>query len=121
MDWEDDTGHSFRITHQFLDLKWRHKNSSLLHVCMIPMPPRERNLNLDVFVEQWANDYTVCNSRSSMPRPAASPARSWRETAHESRATCSIDGIEPQWTHGRLTVANPRQARENSVIAHSTR
>ena len=57
MDWEDDTGRSFRVTYQFLDLKWRHKNGSLLSVCMIPMPPRQRNLNLDAFVEQWANDY----------------------------------------------------------------
>ena len=57
MDWEDDTGRSFRVTYQFLDLKWRHKNASLLYVFTIPLPPRQRNLNLDAFVEQWANDY----------------------------------------------------------------
>ena len=57
IEWEDDTGRSFQVTYQFLDLKWRHKNGSLLYVCMIPMPPRQRNLQLDVFVEQWANDY----------------------------------------------------------------
>ena len=57
MDWEDDTGRTFQVTYQFLDLKWRHKNASLLYVCTIPLPPRQRNLNLDAFVEQWANDY----------------------------------------------------------------
>jgi hypothetical protein len=57
VDWEDDTGRTFRVTYQLLDLKWRHKNGSVLSVCVIPMSARQRNLNLDAFVEQWANDY----------------------------------------------------------------